>query len=232
MWWWRRNPFLRRNKLAARLKERQEKLTAAVEEGRTANVWLILQQDKDLVHYKNHTSDTKKKKKDEKDIEYWGETSLHIATNNNDIATAAVLIQLGAKVNAENGKGETPLHLACKQVNVDFVKMLIAKGASANEKSNFGWTALHYVSFYAKIKRKKTPNGNKAPAKKQITSSDIALVHLLLDNGANVNSQTNTGWTPLVSENMFAVYVVHVCHFANKSFDRFSIEALGSAEGE
>jgi ankyrin repeat protein len=232
MWWWRR-----RNKLAALRKDRQEKFTAAVEEGRTANVWLILQQDKDLVHYKNHTSDKKKKKKkkkDEKDIDYRGETALHIATNNNDITTAAVLIQLGAKVNAENDKGETSLHLASKELNVDLVTMLLAKGASANERSNFGWTALHYVSFYAKMKRKKTQNGYKAltAPRKQNTSSGVALVHLLLDHGANVNSQTNTGWTPLVSENMFLVYDVHSFHFANKSLDRFSIEALGRAEGE
>jgi ankyrin repeat protein len=198
MWWGRRN------KQAALLKERQENLTAAVEEGQTTNVWLILQQDKDLVHYKNHTSD---KTKDEKDIVYRGETALHIAANNNDIATAAVLIQMGANVNAENDKGETPLHLASKQLNVDLVNLLLEKGALANKKSNVGWTALHYVSFYAKMK---IQNGNTAASKKQSTRSDVALVHLLLDNGANVNSQTSTGWTPLVSESMFAVHMVHL----------------------
>jgi ankyrin repeat protein len=203
-------------------KERQEKLTSAVEEGRTANVWLILEQDKNLVHYKHHENDRQKKtkRKDDSILEYRGETVLHIATNNNDIATAALLIQMGAKVNAKNDVGETALHFAGKQLNADLVKLLLAKGASVNERCNLGWTALHHVSFHAKnIKKKRTKTGKKVPAaRKQNSSSDIALVHTLLDNGALVNVQTNEGWTPLVSEKF--------CRYTYRSRLHFSFRSL------
>jgi len=93
-----------------------------------------------------------------------------------------MLISLGVDVNAKDFAGCTPLHYCCshegKKVNDVVYKMaetLIQAGANVNAKSRTGHTPLHHCVIECKMK----------------------LIHLLLDNGADIYIEGNNGQSPL-----------------------------------
>lgn len=73
-----------------------------------------------------------------------GMTALHEALNSADMATAKMLIENGASVNARvTGKdgfvdGWTPLHFAAADMDADMVSYLIAHGADASATNDEG----------------------------------------------------------------------------------------------
>jgi ankyrin repeat protein len=72
-----------------------------------------------------------------------GRTPLHMAK---DGATAALLVDAGAPLNAVDQQGETPLHSAAQSQHLDVVKILLAHGADANAKNRFGLTPMRKVA--------------------------------------------------------------------------------------
>ncbi|KAH9052842.1 ankyrin repeat protein [Lactarius vividus] len=96
------------------------------------------------------------------------------------LEVARLLIDHGAKANAENVRGETPLHLvsqyeAYTNGNSDVARLLLNLGVDANARDKYQATPLHFACYRG--------------------LSETALV--LLDNGADVNAQNAEGWTPL-----------------------------------
>jgi Ankyrin repeats (3 copies)/Ankyrin repeat len=119
-----------------------------------------------------------------------GNTALHQACLNGHVCTAKLLLEKGAKVNANNKKGETPLMSACRNRHLEIATLLLKEyyeknemGASINERNNAGWTALHYAASFL------------ARNKKDTTCIDMC--YLLLKYGALINGTANNGNTPL-----------------------------------
>ncbi len=96
------------------------------------------------------------------------------------------LIERGADVSVRSADGTTPLIVASHHGNKEAAETLIAKGADVRAKNKFGETALQSVcrgiDYYQ----------GEEPAKRG------ALLSLLLDNGAEVNTQDRDGRTPLM----------------------------------
>lgn len=114
------------------------------------------------------------------------------------LATAEVLLDNGAAVNAKAEDGETPLHFAADQGDHELVKVLLAHGANANARSDVGATPLHSAAsgkrFHSFLEGRK---GAK-------TFRDYpGTVTTLLKHGAEVNATDHAGYVPLHSAAIF-----------------------------
>ena len=110
------------------------------------------------------------------------QTPLHIISSRKDIRShkiARMLLQAEANVNAIDASGNTPLHCACRVGNALVISVLIAGGAHVNLVNHNGETSLNLAGSF----------GSKHPE----------CIRLLLQVGADVNSQDNCGNTPLMS---------------------------------
>ena len=103
------------------------------------------------------------------------DTPLLEAAFNGDPKVIGLLLQYGAKVNAEDMFGEDALHKAVFFSGKDAVALLIAHGADVKHKDHFGTTALHVAA----------------------QESDPDKVALLIAHGADVNARDEEGKTPL-----------------------------------
>jgi ankyrin repeat protein len=94
------------------------------------------------------------------------------------------MIQHGAKINAKDASGHTPLFCALLSNRLNTVRLLLEHGADANEKDEQGNTPLMLAIGF-----KLHP----------------AILHLLLQHGANVNAPVNEmGWTLLMMASSLA----------------------------
>ena len=120
---------------------------------------------------------------------------------------AKALIEAGANVNFKDNYGETPLHLATNRnpgikIKVELVKVLVEAGADVNAKNSNGWTPLICAEYFSNNKEEVIPI-LEAQLKKDkllfdaIKTSDASKVQQSIDNGANVNSTDDNGYTPL-----------------------------------
>lgn len=78
-----------------------------------------------------------------------GYTPLMYACLGGSAATAAVLIQHGASVTAQNLWRDTPLTLSGGVGNVDCLELLLASRADVNHVNRAGWGALHRVAMHS-----------------------------------------------------------------------------------
>ena len=108
-----------------------------------------------------------------------GNTFLHEAVNEGQLAMVHFLVEQGIDVNAESRQGSaiwTPLRLAIESGRHDIADFLIEKGANVNFKYPRGDGFLHEMSY----------------------SGDVKMVILLLEGGIDVNTRMNVGgFTPL-----------------------------------
>jgi len=72
---------------------------------------------------------------DVKERDSHGDTALHAAAGNGDLAFARLLLGKGADVDAKNLDGVTPLMTAAVEGDPSMVKLFLEKGASVNESS-------------------------------------------------------------------------------------------------
>ena len=105
----------------------------------------------------------------------YGETPLHLAASENAVATATLLVERGAAVNAKNDDGNTPLHYAARKNAVATATLLVERGAAVNAKNGWGYTPLHHAT----------------------RQNAVATATLLIESGAAVNAKANNGSTPL-----------------------------------
>ena len=103
-----------------------------------------------------------------------GNTLLHIAGRNNDIATFLKLIENGADMNVANNEGKTPLQYTNKPIRSELIQLL-DNNADVNLPNIKGKTPLIYA----------------------INKCNHRLVKILLDKGADVNIPNSKGVTPL-----------------------------------
>ena len=105
-----------------------------------------------------------------------GVTPLHSALSYGHTEIVKYLIEQGAKIDAENEIGDQPLAYARNPNTYDAALYLIKLKADPNHKNRFNQTALHHIAGRG-------------------TATNVA--KLLLDHGANINTLTLTGMTPL-----------------------------------
>ena len=102
-----------------------------------------------------------------------GRTALHNATS---IQITQTLVEHGADIEAVDKNGYTPLIYHLNKRNDRIAKYLITVGANVNAKSQKSdKTALHW-------------------------EQKLYLVKLLVEHGADIESVTKNGWTPLISQ--------------------------------
>ncbi len=109
----------------------------------------------------------------EKDNNGW--KPLYLASIGGHAATARLLIDKGADVNAnDNEYRVSPLHSATVKGHKPIIKILISKGANINLKAKGGNTPLHLAALLG----------------------DTETIELLISSGAQVNIEDNNGITP------------------------------------
>lgn len=104
-----------------------------------------------------------------------GQTALHAAARDGFFEVAALLIELGANVNAADDWGDTPLHLASSSGEFEIVELLLTNSAIVDFVDSKGDTPL----FEA------------------IRSENLEIVSTLVSMGADVNFENNCGYSPL-----------------------------------
>ena len=141
-----------------------------------------------------------------------GNTSLHIACNFGLYNVALKLIEAGADVNLANNQNNTPLHLACYRNHEKITSLLIKSGSDLNIKNVNGNTPLHVclltdcisdetqiiknlVANHADIHQ--LNNNKESPLYLACHENHLEIVQLLLNSGANPNTETLDGRTPL-----------------------------------
>lgn len=149
-----------------------------------------------------------------------GVTPLHVACEGSyhreQHTAIKFLLENGAEVNARNDWDETPLHAAAWDGNSQIVQVLIEHGANVNARDSRGSTPLHEAAnVVAPIGtcqkgtcQKLLHAGAHVNAKDRIGdtpvisaahSSDVEVLRLFLDHGADVTAVANDGWTALHS---------------------------------
>ncbi|MBU0482950.1 MAG: ankyrin repeat domain-containing protein [Proteobacteria bacterium] len=117
-----------------------EMLFEAVENGQTELVRDLVRQGADVdvrgIAGENTSNPTKE----------W--TPLLVASHKGYTKIAAILLENGADINAQNYGTRTPLHLAAEKGHIEIVKMLIAKGVDVHTTSSHDqWTPLHVAVY-------------------------------------------------------------------------------------
>lgn len=100
-----------------------------------------------------------------------GGTPLHYATTPHSTATASILIEKGANVDALDGDGKTPLHYASEDHNVAIARLLIENGANLNTLDSDQTAPLHHA----------------------VKKNNLAVARLLIEKGAVVDLPYNDG---------------------------------------
>ena len=77
-----------------------------------------------------------------------GQTPLHVAARNNDLAVVSALVEAGFDPNAQNEKGATPLHFAVLMSNAAMVEALVKAGADPNVRNEEGQTPRDLAQRY------------------------------------------------------------------------------------
>ena len=73
-------------------------------------------------------------------------TPLHMAADENSVATAGVLLRFGAKPDAIAPDGITPLHIATRERHVEIMRQLLDAGAHGDIRAFDGLTPLHLAA--------------------------------------------------------------------------------------
>ena len=138
-----------------------------------------------------------------------GRTALHMAAENGHENMVWRLLTLGADADAESADGRTPLQLALETGNESISHLLIQSGADVNAKFASGETPLSVVvgnqwaSLVQLLLREKAdPNGRLPDGRTSLhvaaeVGSDIGIVTLLCDEGADPSIADENFWTAL-----------------------------------
>jgi ankyrin repeat protein len=146
-----------------------------------------------------------------------GSTAIEWAVHKDNAEMVTVLLSAGAKADATNRYGVTALSLACTNANAKIVELLLNAGANPNTASPDGETPLMTAARTGNATAVKllAAHGAELGAKESWRGQDAlmwaaaeghrAVVELLLELNADVNSQSKQKYSPL----LFAVRQGH-----------------------
>lgn len=126
------------------------------------------------------------------------------------LATVELLIGRGADPERTDAHGWTALLAACDRTDEDMIRLLLKNGANGSACDNKGWSTIHYLTnrqadreviqllldAEANINHRSTDEGN-TPLMLAVYHADLALIHALLDLGADPMIARKDGLTAL-----------------------------------
>src|SRR6201999_4300138 len=74
-----------------------------------------------------------------------GNTPLHLAVGQNNLALIELLVAAKAEVQAKNTAGMTPLHLVAQKGSLPVIKLVAQQEIDINVQDNHGYTPLFYA---------------------------------------------------------------------------------------
>jgi ankyrin repeat domain-containing protein 50 len=125
------------------------------------------------------------------------------------MATALLLLDSGANIEARNDWGATPLHEPAFTGDIALTRLLLDRGANIEAKSNWGGTALHgaAVNGYKEVAQLLLERGADVEAKTgeygqtalcvAAMTGNIVMVQLFLERGSNIEARDNNGQAAL-----------------------------------
>ena len=153
-------------------------------------------------------------------VPFDGYTALHAAAERESVASARLLLEYGADVNARAEGGWTPLHLALflapdERPDLAIANLLLARGADPTAATDLvGWTPLHLAALQAPSLADEVLAGDAGCCGDEGAAA-LALVGAMLAQGADARTRTRFGdWTPL-----------------QLAMNRLRFEAKGRSEG-
>jgi ankyrin repeat protein len=124
-------------------------------------------------------------------------TPLHYAST---VSVAEFCVSNGADVNAKKNNGQSPLHYAARKGHKEIVELLLAHGADVNIGAGYNRTAAEFAmrgNHTEVVELLISKGADISPLHLAIYMKDEAKARSLIENGADVNSRTPEGTTPL-----------------------------------
>src|SRR6185369_268757 len=119
-----------------------------------------------------------------KSMDSGGFAPLHYAARENCMACVKVLVDAKADLNLQDPDGVSPLLVAIMNSNWDLAKQLIEAGADVNQWDMFGEAPL-----FTALGQHKQASGGHGSIDPLNETTGLAIIHMLLDRGANPNMQ-------------------------------------------
>ena len=130
----------------------------------------------------------------------WGYTPLPWAIWNEDRDMVKLLVDKGADVNYTPKEDSPPLHYAILNKDKDMVELLVANGAKFDVKDQGGWTAFRHAAAQGNrdlIEFFVSEGADVSTFYLAAFRGDLASVKRFVDQGTDVDTNDEFGWTPL-----------------------------------
>lgn len=140
-----------------------------------------------------------------------GKTPLHLAAEENHNHMILYLVKAGAQVNQKTSDGFSPIHYAAKSDAMEALIVLLESDGDIRASDDNGWTALHHAVYHGKKRAMMellsrdshlaviNDKWSNSPLHYAVHTSDIEIVRLLLQHGAQINYKNKDGLTALES---------------------------------
>lgn len=113
-------------------------------------------------------------------------------------AVGKILLEFGAKVNAETGIGGAPLHYAGKYMAEEVLELLLDHGAEVHSRDRHDMTPLHRTVIGKRRKPPESPpDDTGGPRQRPLGEASLPCAERLVDAGADVNVGDDKGQKPI-----------------------------------
>ena len=148
-------------------------------------------------------------------VDNCGKTPLHRATEERNFEIVELFLEAGADINSADNYGWTPIFHSAFFHHLDMVQFLILNGADINHLNDYDESPLHIAcsiemptdeifdavvrsSFDFYRRSKKIPSEDLKALMETRTASNLDMIQLLVNAGANVNAKTTDNESPIL----------------------------------